>query len=146
MQSHNILWKQNCIFCVLGVWFIRCSYVKKRQTANQRESQPIAFRILRSVTLGLSPRVPVAVANAQRNAWLALPALAVWYYNTAKYCSILSLRAPDARVKHLVERWRLATNPTNGRMRARVTRCEWLRFALIGGRFFPTSKAGKTSL
>ena len=42
--------------------------------------------------------------------------------NNAK--EIIILRAPEARVKHLAERWRLATNPTSGRMRAKGERHE----------------------
>ena len=44
-----------------------------------------------------------------------------------------SSASAEARVKHSAERWRLDTNPTEGRMRARKTECDWLKLAWISG-------------
>ena len=121
IQCVNVEWR--------SAWL--CTYSRKKKpsiNANLSQSHSVPSHAVpacswleqalapRSVTLGLSPRVPVAIANARRNAWLALPALAMdkllIFYSIFYFVGdgFSSLQAPEARVKRSAERWRLATS------------------------------------
>ena len=122
-----------------------CPYLEKNETANLRESQPIAFRISRLLRRDLSSRLVLlsqtlgGMLDSRFGARMRKLAVCIV---TDEF---LFSASAEARVKHLAERCRLDTSPTCGRTRAKVTRCDWLRFAWIGGSFFTKciqSKAG----
>ena len=115
-----------------------CHYSKK-QTANLRESRPsglanrIPFPSLTSTRLIVASRM----ANRHRSAERLTRASGArkWRMKTTESNAKekLELRAPEARVKHLAERWRLAIRDA-ARSRVEVSEGNGMRLAKPEGR------------
>ena len=101
---------------------------QKKRTANLRESQPIAFRTTRSLRRDRIVASRVALATARRNAGLALrrsPIHAEFIF----FCERRSASQASRRALAISRETDLWEVESEG------TRCDWLRFAWIGGLF-----------